>query len=73
MQCHQPGGAGALDGMYSVCTVDGVSGVFHLAVFTPMVEVDGRWEVVDESPGFEGQCSICGTQGCDEHEDGYDG
>jgi hypothetical protein len=33
-----------IDGMYSLCTVaDGR--IFHLKAWTPMVEVDGRWEI----------------------------
>lgn len=34
-----------IDGMYSLCTLkDGT--IFHLKAWTPMREVDGRWEIV---------------------------
>lgn len=37
-----------VDGAYSYCTTsDGRA--FHLAAWTPMVEVDGRWEI-DQNP-----------------------
>lgn len=38
-----------LDGMYSYCTLK-TGQVFHLAVWTPMREVNGRWEI-DENGG----------------------
>ena len=38
-----------IDGMYSFCTTDGVERqVFHLHFATPMVEVNGRWEVAND-------------------------
>lgn len=37
-----------IDGMYSYClTSDGKP--FHLSAMTPMVEVDGRWEIGEPS------------------------
>lgn len=36
-----------IDGMYSYCeTSDGKS--FHLKAWTPMKEVDGRWEIAND-------------------------
>lgn len=44
------------DGMYSYCTLDdwdeentNVNGTFHLAAWTPMKEVDGRWEIDEDA------------------------
>lgn len=36
-----------IDGMYSYCTLAGGE-PFHLKAWTPMVEVDGRWEISSE-------------------------
>ena len=44
-----------IDGSYSYCTFDdeilipgvGRQEIFHLAAWTEMVEVDGRWEIKD--------------------------
>jgi len=34
------------DGMYSYCyLVKDTEKVFHLKLWTPMIEVDGRWEI----------------------------
>lgn len=37
----------SIDGMYSYCTTDDGS-VFHLKAWTPMVEINGSWEIADE-------------------------
>ena len=38
-----------IDGMYSYCTIGGdPEKVFHLKLWTPMVEKDGRWEIVED-------------------------
>lgn len=42
--CHH------LDGMYSYCTLDDkkTNNVFHLSTHTPMVLVDGRYEIGED-------------------------
>jgi len=34
-----------VDGMYSLCTVDGEDETFHLSVSTPLKLVDGAYEI----------------------------
>lgn len=42
----QPATFHHLDGMYSLCSLDGVEdGIFHLSVNTPLEKVDDHYEI----------------------------
>lgn len=45
---------GHLDGMYSLCWFDDDRATFHLSRLTPLVLVDGRWEL-DLPPDAQGR------------------
>ena len=45
-----------IDGMYSFCTLDDKpegENIFHLKAWTPMIEVDGRWQIDYETDSAE--------------------
>lgn len=44
-----------VDGKYSYCTVEDLpeKPVFHLSAMTPMKEVDGHWEIGEQTPKQE--------------------